>query len=64
MCSSPNTNHGRVNQRSKVHIGAIHAHHHIEVAHQYQFLRYAVKHSRSVDALRVALNDAIDDGIF
>ena len=64
MGSPPNANHGRINQRGKVHIGTIHAHHHVEVAHQHQFLRYATKHRRGVNTLRVARNHAVDDGIF
>ena len=34
------------------------------MAHQHQLLRYSAKHSRGIQALRIAFNNAVEDGIF
>ena len=64
MCCAPNAYHGRVNQRSEVHIGTVHANHHVEMAHQHQLLSAAIEQSRGVKASWVTLNNAVDDRLF
>ena len=51
MGGSPYAHHGRVYQRGQVHVGTVHAHHHVELTHQDQLFLHVSQLGRGVYAL-------------
>ena len=64
MCRSPNAYHRNARQRCQMHIGRVHREHHIEVAHQYQFLTHVLQLLAYIDALLELLAPLVEILLF
>ena len=60
----PDTHHGGGGELSQVHVGTVHADHHIEMAHQDEFFFQSVKGSGSIDTVEIAGSPFVEYFLF
>ena len=61
MCGAPHADNGGSHEGGQVHVGAVHAHHNVEVAHEDEFLREAVEQGGHANAVGAAFGKSADE---